>query len=283
MTSVISFYMQQKGFVYCIIYRDVSRNGGKKLVICPNCGAEIEKDSTRCPYCGYINIEGAEKKHLADIKKIKDKIAKKKEEPDKALAKGFFRGIGVIIITVSILVLLAVAFFVQLRRGLSDAPKEFLSPSEQAEASAYKEIVGEQLEQAYEQKDIERMAQIFDKAYSEDRVNIWGIPHYETARASSYYIKIKKIEADLDKGKIEKKEAEEITYYCFCLYYEAYGDDGAEIFDPIREDEIIPIITDRLGYTIEDMEKFRDKVMDPPYVDRIKVQRCTKKHYKNYK
>ena len=47
----------------------------KEEIICPNCGAPIEKDSVKCPYCGYINEEGAEKKFQEDLSEIKDDIA----------------------------------------------------------------------------------------------------------------------------------------------------------------------------------------------------------------
>ena len=252
-------------------------------MICPNCGAEIEKDVDRCPYCGYMSKESTERKYRSIIKSIKDKTEKKKKDPEKALVKGFFSGVRIIVITLTIIALLVVLFFAELAREEKNRPKVNLSPSEQADASAYKEIAGEELDKAYKEKDIEKMAKIYDKAYYKDRVSLYGVPHYEAAIASSNYMKLKLCLEDLDRGKIDTKEAEEITYYCFYFYYEAYDDEDAEIFDPIRSDEIIPIITDRLMFTIEDMEGFRDKVMDPPHLYRTKVYKVTKKYYKNYK
>ncbi|MCR4789010.1 MAG: zinc ribbon domain-containing protein [Lachnospiraceae bacterium] len=253
------------------------------MKICVNCGAEIENDTARCPYCGYINEEGARKKFQADLDDIRDDIEEVRKEPKKALLKGLSGGTKIVLITLGVLILLAVLFVLELIRETGDKPKLFLSADDQAYASAYIEVAGEQLSEAYENEDIALMAQIFDKAYSEDRVSLWGVSHYETGFASSCYMKLKQCLPELDKGKIEKKKAEEITYYCFYFYYRAYGDDGAAIFDPIREDEIIPIITDRLGFTEEDMEGFRDRVFFPPNVDRSKVYRATKKYYGNYK
>ena len=40
-----------------------------KKVICPNCGAAIYENEASCPFCGYINIPGAEEKFMRDIKK----------------------------------------------------------------------------------------------------------------------------------------------------------------------------------------------------------------------
>jgi len=166
--------------------------------------------------------------------------------------------------------------------ALRDKPKMHLSPEEQAIASAYKAEAMDKLQEAYDSDDIEQMAKIFDKAYSEDRVNLWGDPHYETAYAASCYMKLKNCLQNLDSGKLHKKEAEEITYYCFYFYYKAYGDDGAPIFDSVRENEIIPIITTRLGFTTEDMEGFRGKVTESSHVVRARVHRTVKGYYKNY-
>lgn len=252
------------------------------MIKCPNCGADIENDITRCPYCGYINKEGAEKKFRSDITKIKDNIEETKKEPAKALVRGFSGGTRTIIITVCVLVIIAVLIAMELAREMKDKPREFLSAKDQAIASAYKETAGAELTDAYDDKDIERMAEIFDKAYSQDRISLWGVDHYESGYASSCYRKLIQCLPDLDKDKISKHEAEQITYYCFYFYYRAYGDDGAEIFDPIREEEIIPIITDRLGFSAEDMEGFRDKVMDSENVDRTSVYKATKRYFKNY-
>ena len=255
----------------------------KEMIVCPNCGAQIEKDITKCPYCGYINKEAAEKKFREDLGEIQRNIEETKKEPQKALVKGITGGTKVILIISCILILLAALFFVLLYIDTRDKPKLFLTAKEQEYASAYVLMAGEQLDEAYEEKDIQRMAEIFDKAYSEDRVSIWGVPHYEAGYASSCYMKLQQRIEDLDTGNISKKEAEELTYYCFYFYYRAYGDDGSLIFDPIRENEIIPIITDRLGYTEKDLESFKDKVWSPPYVDRSKVYKVTKKYFKNYK
>ena len=254
----------------------------KEMIVCPNCGAQIEKDTTKCPYCGYINKEAAEEKFQRDLGEIRDSIEETKKEPSKALVKGFTGGTKTIFITIGVLVILVVLFFLELLRESKNKPKLFLSAEEKQYASAYTEIAGEQLSEAYDEKDIAKMAEIYDKAYSVDRISIWGAPHYEVGYASSCYMKLQECLPNLDKEEISDKEAEEITYYCFYFYYRAYGDDGAEIFDPIRETEIIPIITERLGFTADDMEAFREKVVVSPNVNRSKVHKVTKKYYKNY-
>ena len=250
------------------------------MIICPNCGAEIEDDATQCPYCGYINIEGAEKKHRSDIHEIRDHIEETKKEPSKALVKGFTTGTRIILITVLALIVLVAVCLLELFRETRDKPKIFLTAEDEAYASAYRETVSKQLSEAFDAGDIEQLAEIFDTARTKERVSLWGVPHYEAGYASDCYVKLKQCLSD-GEG-IRDKNAEEVTYYCFYFYYRAYGEDAAGIFDPVREKEILPLITDRLGFTVEEMEDFRDKVMDPPNVDRTKVYKVTKKYYKRY-
>lgn len=252
------------------------------MIICPNCNAEIEKDVTKCPYCGYINLSGAEKKYREDLEEIKTNITEAKKEPPRAFRKGLKGSGKIILLTVGILLLLAAAVFGLLMYEMRDMPREFLTAEQEAEAAAYRVLAGEQLAEAYDNKDIELLAQIFDKAYSEDRISLWGDPHYETAYAASCYVKLQKCLPNLDKEKLKKKEAEEITYYCFYFYYRAYGEDGAGIFDDIRDNQILPMIENRLGFTVEDMENFRGKVTNSSGVVRTYVHKAAKKYYGNY-
>lgn len=253
------------------------------MIICPNCGAKIEEDVEKCPFCGYINIEGAKKKHQENIEEIKEDIEEVRKEPEKAFKRGMSKGVKIILWTVGILLVLVGIYAVILMFALRNEPKMHLSPEEQAFASAYKLVAKDQLEEAYNNGDIAEMARIFDKARSEDRVDLWGDPHYETAYAATRYMKLKETLPSLDGKKLKKKEAEEITYDCFYFYYKAYGEDGEPLFASIRENEIIPIIHDRLGFTDEDMEKFRTMVTVPTGVVRSNVYSKTKSYYKNYR
>ena len=129
----------------------------KEMIVCPNCGAQIEKDTTKCPYCGYINKEAAEKKFREDLGEIQRNIEETKKEPKKALVKGITGGTKVILIISCILILLVALFFVLLYIDTRDKPKLFLTAKEQEYASAYVLMAGEQLDEAYEEKDIQRM------------------------------------------------------------------------------------------------------------------------------
>ena len=40
-----------------------------KIAACESCGAEFDDDLPKCPYCGFVNLKGAEKEYM---KKLED-------------------------------------------------------------------------------------------------------------------------------------------------------------------------------------------------------------------
>lgn len=249
---------------------------------CPNCGAEIENDLSKCPYCGYINIEGAEKEYMEELGEIRVSLAEVDDEAAKTFKRGMSKGIRTLLITILAILLVAALLTAWLAFETKDGPKLFPTAEDKAFASAYKLVAEEELEAAYEAGDIAKMAQIYHTARTEARVSLFGINHYESSYASYCYISLQESLPNLDKKRLSKFEAEKITYYCFYFYYRAYGEDGAEIFDEVRDNEIMPIIQNRLGYSIEDMEGFRSELTDGGSVVRPKLYKTTKRYYKNY-
>ena len=45
-----------------------------KTVLCPDCGARFPRTETRCPYCGKICEEGAERSFLQDLEETRRKL-----------------------------------------------------------------------------------------------------------------------------------------------------------------------------------------------------------------
>ena len=46
---------------------------------CTNCGAEIDENDASCPYCGYLNPYGAERKYMKELEVIRVKTDKEEE------------------------------------------------------------------------------------------------------------------------------------------------------------------------------------------------------------
>ena len=83
-------------------------------VICPNCGAGIAANEVRCPFCGYINVTGAEEKFMRDVKKTEEDLSQIPQMQKKQLKKTLSKSSKVIIVTIVIATVIAlgvVGFF----------------------------------------------------------------------------------------------------------------------------------------------------------------------------
>ena len=74
-----------------------------KMIKCPNCGADIDETLSKCPYCGYINIEGAEDQYMDKLEDMRSKLDVVDDEARDEYKKGLFKPLKVIII-VSVIV-----------------------------------------------------------------------------------------------------------------------------------------------------------------------------------
>ena len=52
-----------------------------KQIICSSCGAEFDNDMAKCPYCGTMNYEGAEKEYLEKLEDVREDLDDLNEVP----------------------------------------------------------------------------------------------------------------------------------------------------------------------------------------------------------
>lgn len=74
-----------------------------KIQVCINCGAEINASDTKCPYCGYINEEGAEKAYMDRLNDIRNDLDSVDEEAAAEYGKDYGRVLKLILITLAVL------------------------------------------------------------------------------------------------------------------------------------------------------------------------------------
>ena len=73
-----------------------------KKVICPNCGAVIYENEANCPFCGYINLPGAEEKFMRDIKKTQQDMSHIPELQKAEYKKSMTKSSKIIFLTIGI-------------------------------------------------------------------------------------------------------------------------------------------------------------------------------------
>ena len=84
------------------------------MIICRECGAQIEELAARCPYCGAINELGAEHKYMHDMHRLKGNLENLGNIPQKEIEeeiKSHFNWKSVLTILILILILSGVFLF----------------------------------------------------------------------------------------------------------------------------------------------------------------------------
>ena len=103
-------------------------------------------------------------------------------------------------------------------------------------------------------------------------IDIQNYSHYDFAEFYRGFIKIRDYYIPLlDKRSLTENDARDMTGIVFSYYYRCYDhtmgvtgnstEDDIEYLDGIREDYILGILYDRMGYTFEDMESARKDIM----------------------
>ena len=81
------------------------------IVFCKNCGGDFDASEPKCPFCGYINYSGAEKKYMDDLGKIRENL----DDVDDAVVrdnKKMVKKYGIIIGCVAVVVVLVILLVV---------------------------------------------------------------------------------------------------------------------------------------------------------------------------
>ena len=251
---------------------------------CPNCGAEVKSTDTRCPFCGYINEEGAEKAYMDRLNDLKNDLDVVDEEAAEEYGKGYGKILKLILITLA--VLLVISGIVIVRNIVKENKRRASygnSGDDILEEMTWKKETFAELDRLYEAGDYEKLCDVmyeaFDKHYS---VNEWK--HYRFASAYNDYLTTVEDFERIDREGFSKYEAGDIFYKC-CFFY--YHDDVykyGEIDNKLSEEELeklkpateymIKVLHERLGFSDEDMDSLKDRLVSS--YNSLKYDECQK-------
>ena len=247
---------------------------------CPNCGAEMDKKEPKCPFCGYINEEGAEKQYMEKLDDVRERLDNVDEEAAAEYGRSYKKMIRIIVITVVVLAILTAIGF-GLYRVVENKVMERGNASGE---DALKEMTWQKenfpkFDELYEAEKYDELTDLFYGPECEGH-SLYDYKHYDFLRLYLYYQETRhRIERVDDIGWTET-DANLVMLDSFTLYYELYKS-GYEKLDPDEIERIEPvreymagIIHDRFGYTDEDMERLRKRVLND--YDNIEYDRCAK-------
>jgi len=179
-----------------------------KLVICDSCGAQFSNEEPKCPYCGTMNYEGAEKEYFEKLEDIREDVEKLSEVPlkeTKAELKKQGRFIKKIVLAVCVLaIVVAVISFWREKSYERDNKADFI----------WQQTNFPTLDELYEEGKYDELAAFYRQAEEEDKpVYMWE--HAEFVRAYDY---VQDYYADLDYMK-SQDASEEKEVWLYGLYF----------------------------------------------------------------
>lgn len=262
-----------------------------KMKKCPNCGADIDIHIDKCPYCGYINEQGAEEQYLGNLEKIKDTLDVLDDEIESSYWKEVLKAALLALKTVlisGVIVIIAVVFV--LNFGDKNGYWGFSGRYEQEKEQLVWELgIYPQLDELFEQGKYDEIEAII---YSEENSgkSFYNWHHDQFMRAYHYCQGVTvELQELLDNGGMNKWDGGLYTYDALYIYYRQYtlgfdaltGDDLAYMEE--RRDEVVDIIHNRMGFTDEYLESIRDDLMNYSVLSFDKSDDLGRKYYPQYK
>ena len=252
-------------------------------VKCSNCGAEIKKSDTKCPFCGYINEEGAEKKYMNRLYDIRDNLDTVDEEAAAAYGKGYGKILKIVVITlVVLLVLTGIGYMISEAKKSRNRGSDVKKSNDMLEEMAWRKEAYSEFDSLYEKGDYEKMCEAVFSSYKDDH-SPYEWDHYWFAEVYNNYLLTKQDLERIDKDGWREYEAGSIFYRCsFCYYDEVYKDgkynrkltdEEVEKLQPVIK-YMHDVLHDRLGFSDEDMSELKDTLVGE-YSD-LDYEKCAK-------
>lgn len=238
-------------------------------IVCPNCGAAIYENEAKCPFCGYINITGAEEKFMRDMKKTESDMSQIPELQKAEYKKSMSKNSKIIFITMGIVAFIAAILF-----GIHMFFEHVLFSYN--DPYAKEEMLWEHetfplLDEMYEAGDYDGILEFENELYEQDsKFYIFDWEHYYFIlvygryKDAQYYVSL------LDQGeKLTDHEAENIVYDCVWFHYREYATSSSMLY---TEEEIAQIdewrkemevyLFERLKFTQEELDTLYEDVRE---------------------
>lgn len=263
-----------------------------RQIVCPNCGAEYDIHLPKCPYCEFINPEGAEEKYLNDLEKVRqelDHVDELAAERVKSEVRNSTKKLGkrVLIIGIVFLAIIGLAFLIDhLVSG------RFSGYELTEKELAWQNEAFQELDSLYESGSYEEAGMLLNR-YSEEKHRVWDWKHYYFI---SWYLEYLQIRDDLktleEDGTCSEPLGSILVRHMFEFYdlnADRMSNEGIKdekeiaVLTACRE-EIVTAVHERLGFSEEQMTRFLSEVCDEyGYLDYKKCDKIAKEYYHQFK
>lgn len=185
-----------------------------KIVICGSCGAEFDDDLAKCPYCGSVNLKGAEKEYMEKLEKFREDMGGLDDVPLKELKDAFqkqgkrLRKVVLTILALAAAVLL-VFFFVN-RRDEKDYRDQYLWEQENFPI----------LNALYDAGEYDEMLEVLSRLMADEDHDVYGWEHFSFYLAYDSAVDFQRLYAQRETGDLNNFGQKALLYnewYLVCL------------------------------------------------------------------
>ncbi len=157
--------------------RQTNKTIEPRPVICPKCGAEYDPSNAKCPYCGYIHEEGAEKKFLNDLEQKRQELDKVDDQARldyknewKRDGKSVLRRILIVAAVLAALIILAVV--------VQKANDPFGDDRDYVQEMVWQNEHFPEFDKLYEEGKTKELIELLHK-YGAEGHDVWDWAHYD--------------------------------------------------------------------------------------------------------
>ncbi|MCR5420802.1 MAG: zinc ribbon domain-containing protein [Lachnospiraceae bacterium] len=248
------------------------------LINCINCGAQIEDENSKCPYCGYINENGAEKEYMKELNDIRGKLDAVDDMAVREYGKEYKKiGKTFLITVISLIFLSAICCIIGFLYSSKKKADELRLANEMMERMKSSNEAFSYFDELYETKQYDKLCEaVFVTCKEEEFIFDWD--HYAFVQMYDIYLKTQELINNVDEQGWRNSDPETIFYNCCCYYYKdeylyiySLSEQDIEELQPAT-DYMMNILHDRMGYSDEDMTGLRSRIM--PRMDIISLSSC---------
>ena len=257
---------------------------------CPNCGADIDKDAAKCPFCGYINEHGAEKQYMEKLDDVRSQLDNVDEEAAAEYGKSYKKVIKIIVIALIIAGVLAgvIAVLAYQAEKITHTAGN-LSGEDMLKEMSWQRENFPKFDEMYEAGEYEKLVETI-YAISEENHEIYQWQHYGFIETYMKYLDSRDIINGAQEFGWNESGAQVVTYDCFFFYFEQYKNTYYKVSEEEQANLTEAIeymdnaLREHLGYTDAEMEEVKKKVVNEyDNLNYDDVSKVAKKNMGRYK
>ena len=243
----------------------------KDIIVCPYCAAEFSKDDAKCPFCGVMYYQGAEKAYMEHLEDVKDDLSDLQYVPEEAI-KAEVKNVGRLLKKVAIILLIIAAviaglvyFFVQKQRKQQRV--DFL----------YQHANYPTFDEMYENGEYDALREMYNDALLNGK-DMWSWEHRDFISA---YASAKNVTEDVER--LRTQEVVDAGEYASLLWdewnvmmYLGSGelDEQEQAYIDTIKDDAVTDLTTRWGMSDDELQEWYERLAEDYYI--ITYDECKK-------